>query len=262
MAQVEVISDAQLINTYAQKIMEEPAVEITTQAPPEPIVDLYVGFMRGDEAVKTAEIRELTGEDEELIAKSGSIGKALEVILKRGTVSLGDRVPNDSELNSLISGDRDHILLAIRRATFGNDVDVALTCASCGNRDMYKVDLRDDVPAVSEENPIMWDIKTRHGVITVTMPTGNTQKKVIENNDKTSAELSTIFLGGCIVQVDKEPVVGTRAALQLGIADREVLLKEILEKTPGPRLMEVTKTCKACEETILVPLSLADLFRL
>ena len=262
MAQVEVISDAQLINTYAQKIMEEPEVEITTQAPPEPVVDLYVGFMRGDDHVKTAEIRELTGEDEELISKSGSIGKALEVILKRGTVLLGDQPPSESELSSLISGDRDNILLSIRRATFGNDVDVALTCSACGNRDMYVIDLVNDVPVVNDGNPIMWDVKTRAGIITVAMPTGNTQKKVIENNDKTSAELSTIFLSGCIVQVDREPVVGSRVALSLGISDRELLLKEILTKTPGPRLMEVSKTCKACEDEIFVPLSLADLFRL
>lgn len=262
MAQVEIISDAQLINTYAQKIMEEPGVEITTQAPPEPVVELFMGLMRGEERVTTAEIRELTGEDEELIAKSGSIGKALEVILKRGVVSIGDRTPTDAELGSLVSGDRDSLLLAIRRITFGGDIDVALTCTACGHRDQYVIDLGSDVPVVDDKNPMTWDIPTKKGLVTVTMPTGTTQKKVIENNDKTAAELSTIFLGGCIIAVDREPVVGPRVALSLGIADREILLKEILNKTPGPRLMEVTKTCEACEDDISVPLSLADLFRL
>ena len=262
MTQVEVISDAQLINTYAQKMMEEPEAQITTQAPPEPLVDLHVGFTRGDSLIKTAEIRELTGEDEELISKSGSIAKALEVILKRGTILLGDQPPSDQELSSLVSGDRDSILLAIRRVTFGNDVDVALTCTSCGVRDGYVIDLKNDVPVVDGNNPTIWDIKTKNGVITVTMPTGTTQKRVIENNEKTAAELSTIFLSGCIIQVDREPVVGSRIALALGIADREMILREILQKTPGPRLMEVSKTCKACGDEIPVPLSLADLFRL
>lgn len=262
MSQYEIITDSQLINTYAQKMMEEPEVEITTQAPPEPVVKLHMGLVRDGAQIKTAEIRELNGEDEELIAKSGSVAKALETILKRGTVFLGDRAPTDAELGNLVSGDRDSILLAIRRVTFGNNIDITLTCTSCGVRDNYTIDLKNDVPVVADENPLTWDIKTKAGVVTVTMPTGNTQKKVIENNDKTSAELSTLFLGGCILAVDREPVVGPRVALTLGISDRETVLREILSKTPGPRLMEVTQTCKACEDKIFIPLSLADLFRI
>lgn len=262
MTKAEVISDAQLINTYAQKMMEEPEVQITTQAPPEPIVDLHVGIMRGNELVKTAEIRELNGEDEELISKSGSVGKALEVILARGTILIGNQRPTDAELGGLISGDRDALLLAIRRVTFGSEVDVTLFCSSCSHKDEYVIDLKNDVPVVDGNTPTTWDIPVKSGVITVTMPTGVTQKKVIENNDKTSAELSTIFLGGCIVAVDREPVVGPRIALSLGISERETILREIFSKTPGPRLMEVTKTCKACDADIPAPLSLADLFRL
>ena len=90
---------------------------------------------------------------------------------------------------------------------------------------------------------------------------GLTQRKVMENANKTVAELNTIILNGCVVNVNDSPITPS-TVLELGIADRETLIAEIIEKNPGPRLGEVSKACKACGNEVDLPLSLAALFRL
>ena len=94
------------------------------------------------------------------------------------------------------------------------------------------------------------------------LPNGIVQKKLMENMDKTSAEINTLLLSGCIVTINGSPSVGASTALSLSMADRAKIIDQILEKNPGPRLGEVKKACKACGEDMDLPLSLVDLFRL
>ena len=80
----EVITDAQLINNFASKIMEEPEQKVVTRAPSDSSVKLPGGFIKGTDLVTTAEVKELNGADEEAIARAGSTGKALQVLLQKG----------------------------------------------------------------------------------------------------------------------------------------------------------------------------------
>jgi hypothetical protein len=105
-------------------------------------------------------------------------------------------------------------------------------------------------------------VLTKRGAVTVALPTGVVQKKLVDNTDKTVAEINTILLAGCIMSIDDTPSAGASTALSLGMADRTKILDEIVKRNPGPRLGEVTKTCQACGETMDLPLSLTDLFRL
>ena len=107
-----------------------------------------------------------------------------------------------------------------------------------------------------------WRVSTKKGYVTVSLPTGITQKKLLENADKSSAEINTILLSGCVMDVNGEPSMGASTVLNLGMQDRSKIVEEIINRNPGPRLGEVKKTCKACGEDIALPLSLVDLFRL
>jgi len=69
-------------------------------------------------------------------------------------------------------------------------------------------------------------------------------------------------LSGCLVSINGTPSLGVQTALNLGILDRETIISEIYKRTPGPRLGEVTKACKACGNETPLPLSLASLFRI
>lgn len=260
-------SDPTVINQLAEKLLEEPAVEVKTVAPSSSDVTLPGGFVAGDGSViKYAEVRELNGMDEEAISKAGSTGRALVVMLQRGLVSLGMEKPDKDSLDSLLSGDRDSILIGIRRVTFGNEIGFEFPCPHCKTDLSVQVDLSTDIPYKTLDNPLE-DRKfiyesAKHGTIVVGLPTGLTQKKLLENSDKTAAEINTILLAGCVVSVNGIASMGASTVLKLGMNDREKIISEILTRNPGPRLGEVKTTCEACGEEIPMPLSLADLFRL
>lgn len=258
------ITDAELIEQFAKKAMEEPAAVIETQAPSESEVTLPGGFIEPNgELVTVAEVQELTGADEELISKAGSSGKALNILLQRGLIKIGSREATREDLDNLLSGDRDAILIGIRRVTFGPTLDFNIQCNSCSAEQEVSVDLVDDVPVKKLDDAIYdrtWEIKTKKGVVKVTLPTGSTHKKLMENTDKTAAELNTMLLAGCVLSVDGRPSIGAHTVLSLGMGDRNKIIREIIKRNPGPRLEEVTKVCKACGDKIQLPLGLTDLF--
>ena len=259
-----VVTDADLINKYAAMATEEPEQVVETQAPLGPEVNLPGGFILEGAVVNTAEVRELNGVDEEAIANAPTTGKALNILLQRGLVKIGGKDVTRDDLDALLAGDRDAILIAIRRVTFGGTAEYRVTCAACDTDQNTVVDLDKDVPVKKLENSEerTWNVETKKGFVTVGLPTGITQKKLLENSEKTSAELNTILLSGCVLSVNGIPSMGASTVLKLGMADRANLVKEIIERNPGPRLGEVKKACEACGEEMNLPISLVDLFRI
>lgn len=265
MTQPQIITDAELISQFASKAMEEPASVINTRAPAKNEVNLVTGFInKAGETVKVAEVRELNGADEEAIAKAGSSGKALNAILQRGLVSLGDAPATKEDLDSLVAGDRDAILLGIRRVTFGEEIKLNVTCGACSDTKDITVHLINDVPIkeFDEETGRTWNVELKDGEFaTLTLPNGALQRKIMENLDKTGPELNTIIISGCLLSINDRPSAGASTVLKLGVLDRETLLTSIMNNLPGPRLGEVKKVCEACGEKMNIPLNLADLFR-
>jgi hypothetical protein len=262
----EIITDAQLVSQFAAKAMEEPEAIIKTQAPSDSEVQLPGGFIsKTGEVIRTAEVKELNGLDEEAIAKAGSAAKAFNVLLQRGLVKLGSEEVTKDHLDNLLSGDRDAILIGIRRVTFGEDITLNVQCANCSSPQSLEVNLYNDIPSKTLDDPIAertFKVITKQGVVSVALPTGVVQKKLVDNTDKTVAEINTILLSGCILSINDSPSSGASTALLLGMADRTKVLEEIIKRNPGPRLGEVKKTCQACGEDMDLPLSLTDLFRL
>jgi hypothetical protein len=260
-----IITDAELVQKYANKVMEEPEQAITTRAPSDSEVILPGGYiLPNGELVTKAEVKELTGADEEAISKAGSTAKSLNVLLQRGLVKLGDSDVSKEDLDALLSGDRDAILLGIRKATFGKKLTVNIRCTSCSQDQSSDIDLDEDVPVKRLADPVsdrVWEVETKQGAVRLALPNGITQKKLMDNADKTAAEINTLLLSGCVMSVNGSPSMGAHTVLSLGMTDRANIVDEIIENNPGPRLGEVKKACEACGEDILMPLTLAALFR-
>jgi hypothetical protein len=263
----DIINDPNLISQYTAEVEKGPEVTVKTVAPSNSNVILPGGLLAKDGSlIKYGEVRELNGMDEEAISKAGSAGKALAAMLQRGVISLGTNPIDKADLDQLLSGDRDALLIGIRRVTFGDTVDYEFPCPHCNTDLEVAVDLVKDVPVKELDDPIndrtFTYMSKKHGAIVVGLPTGAVQKKLVENSDKTNSELNTILLAGCLKSINGEPSLGASTALTLGMADRDEVINEIIKRNPGPRLGEVKTTCEACGEDIPMPLSLADLFRL
>jgi len=262
----ELTKDPQALNAAISELEKEAPVEIKTVAPSKNEVTLPGGYITQEGVlVKYAEVRELNGADEEAIAKSGSLVRTLNTILQRGLVSIGGVEPTKAVYDELLSGDRDAILLGIRKVTFGSVADYNLMCSTCGETSVVGIDLDKDVPIVELTNPITDREKTvelRNGNAVVVIPNGRTQNALLENATNTAAALTTVLLENCLLGVNGKGSLGNSTVLKLGIADRDTLVEAILENNPGPQLGAVKKTCEACGESNDTPISILALFRL
>lgn len=255
---------AQKVVDQMNKVMEEQP-QVHEAAPlPNTHVTLPGGFQTLKGVILDAEVKELNGEDEEFISKSaGSPGKMLSAILQRGVVSVGDQPVSKDLLDALLSGDRDALLLGIRRVTFGDALTLDARCPACGEELEVILSLAADVPVKHlDDGPrsiIMDDLKV--GTVVVNLPTGLVQRQIQENPDKTAAEMKTIMLFGCVNSINGQPVITEAQIRRLGMQDRQKIVDAIGEANPGPRLQDVTAACSFCDKEMALPLSLVDMFR-
>lgn len=263
----ELINDPQEISKLSeafQKVSED--TNITTEAPVSTVVELPGGYVFSNGVVETtAEVRELNGFDEEAIAKAGSPANALNVVLERGLVSIGGKALSKTDLDSLLIGDRDAILLAIRKVTFGKTVEFDTVCNHCIRTQIATLDLDIDVKTKVLDDRIkdrVLIVHTKAGEVKVALPNLLTNKRISDDPNATYSEVLTELLSGCIVSVNGAPSLGKSTALNLVLLDREALADALYENASGPRLAEVSKACEACGKDISLPLSLASLFRL
>lgn len=248
-----------------KRITEQPEV-ITTTPPPDTSVKLPGGFRPIGESrtIREAEVRELTGADEEAISRTKSFSKMINTILLRGVESVGKAPVDNALFEDMLAGDRDALLIAIRSVTFGQYVVTTRVCPHCGKTEEFEIDLKSAPTTVLDDDiPQSWTIKCKVGDVKVSFPTGTSYTKIMDASDdgKTQSELNTILLAECLLSVDGNPSTGLETARSLSVSDRTKILGEIMDKNPGPKLGEVTSNCPSCGEQSFTPLSIADLFR-
>lgn len=241
------------------------------EAPSDNIVELPGGLLDLDGSMfeqtflTTAEVRELNGYDEEKLGRipRTAPGRLLSAILEQGTVMIGHRKATSQLMDGLLVGDREALLLAIRIATYGKDLEFTLECPFCAREQDVSLDLKEAVPVVKLENQSdrNFEVELKVGTATCGMPTGKDQKVIANSENKSVAELNTLLLAGCVQSVDGMPV-GIEGIRRMGLQDRSKLIAELGKRKVGPQFSDVSLPCQHCEETIALPLTLADLFQL
>lgn len=216
------------------------------------------------EVTDSAEVRELDGADEEALSKIKDYGKGLLAILKRGTASIGGQPATQELLDRLLAGDREYLILKIRQVTLGNVVSIPGECVFCSEEQTFEVDLEKDVKInkLEDKSERLFTVQTSKGTVEFELPTGFVQKKLVDSNNKTAAELDSILLAECITAINGMPIMDKSVVQRLSMKDRREILKKLGDVNPGPELSSTTKGCSACGQEVPIPLALADLFRL
>ena len=258
-----------LANNLLNKMNEEeslPMIEPEIMPPLDTAVELPGGYITDTgEVIRIAEVRELNGKDEEAISRSTNLGKALITILNRCVVKIGDQKADEQMLDSLLTGDRDALLLGILKVTFGSTPKVAAFCAGCNEVKEVLVDVNTDIKTKVLTNPAeerYFVVETKAGDATVKLPDGLTQKELINNADKTSAELTTVLLKSTVLKLGSMPVVSDQQVQNLSLNDRRKIVNEINKRIPGPQFETLTTVCPDCEGEVSVPVTLDSLFRI
>ncbi len=261
-----------------QEVLDEPPPQFTV-APT--FVTLPGGWApRAGELCRDAEVRELTGIDEEAldsVMASSTVGldaptwiRYRRTLVERGLVAIGEYKAARSEqmTRQLFLGDRDAILLGIRIATYGPDYEATINCTGCNDQKSIIFELDKDIEYKTCADP--------YGYVSVSLRGGSTvvlRRPVVEDQDyafgepkATMAEVNSKLLSRVLISVDDINLIvypgGALAYVrQLGIQDREMLSKAVIDREYGPKLGEVRVDCPDCGTKWTGALSLPSLFR-
>lgn len=249
---------------------EAPSESPSIPTIPNGLFTLPVGIVVEDKVYRDIEVRELTGEHEERLSKyrrSNDPAKWYSALLSCGLVKVG---PHDAEqlLDQMIVGDRDFALLAIREATYGDEVEITdAFCPACGETFETTVTVS-SIPITRLSSPAdaQFSVPLRKGgKATVRLPNGADQMAYLEDPDLTDAERNSILLSRVVLSMtvdgNEMSLAGFPSLVRsLGVADRKAILAAIDERMPGPRYDEVTAEHEDCGNSVPVPLGLVSMF--
>ncbi|WP_159073500.1 hypothetical protein [Streptomyces sp. RTd22] len=265
--QVDVLGDTQGATAAIQSLISDSVGEPPViPVPADCLITLPAGLVREDHVITEAEVRELTGADEEALARVRSNPlRLLETLLELGTVRIGDVPATSDVLPQLLLGDRDALVIAIRRVTFGDEMEFSeIRCPNCGEDFAATISLADIQPQTATSTKLTVPMR-KGGCAIVRYPTGADQAAMLALPKATDAERNTYMLGCCLVEVrDAQGKVtpgSADLAKSLGMGDIRNILSQLAATQPGPRLLEVSIEHEACGGEVPLPLSVADIFR-
>lgn len=258
--------DANLINEAIADPV--PAMEGVPQVTAELIQGIY--DPKKEVWHTDAEVRELTGEDEEYLAalenKKGLLySEYMNALLSRAVTRIGTinvNAMNGKQLvNQLMLGDRDLLYMAVVKATYGETRLINIVCSKCEVKNDVEIMLDEDFPVTYPDFDVREGLKveTSKGVVTLRLPTGE-DTVIAQKEADNDAALNTVMLSRCAMWPEGEaPESPMKWARSLNIGDRKKLINTLLEVEVGPKMGEVDTQCASCGEDMPILLDWVSL---
>lgn len=225
-------------------------------APAPDRITLPIGMVEPNEVIRDAQVRELNGYDEEALVRTKTIGAAMVVALERATVSIGKEKATPAMLKDLFMADRQALLVAISRCTWGDKINVQHLVEGellDGVYDLNDLPIREGDPADS-----WFDLQLPSGkVARAHWALGDVHEAILTSKGENSATFATFMINKCVEEIDGEMFLG--GALKLSVLDRKFLVDQILERgNYGPQFDKTTISLGG--EEITPAIQLGDLF--
>lgn len=212
-------------------------------------VSLPGGIVAPDGVVlRDLELRPLTGADEEWLA--GSIGVpaayAVSGLLASCIVSADGRAAGEVA-GALLVGDRDYLMLELRRMTLGERLQAVVTCPACAK----PMDIELGAAEVPVERPVAvaaeYEVECGGRAVRFRLPTGSDQEAVAAMPLEAAVDA---LLARCMVSD------GGRA---LSAEEREAVIAAM--ETAAPRVeVDLDLTCPECSESFVMPFDTSAFF--
>ena len=198
-------------------------------------------------------LRPPEGRDEQwLLGLPASARQARVVteLLRRCVRAIGPYRATRDMMLDLGVGDREYLLLALRRAAFGDHLALVLTCPrqGCGKPMDAGLDL-DVIPVA--ERPVGRPLRLGLPVAEVEarLPSGRDQEAIADLADHRegggATDRAALLLDRCILGVNPTRDGGPRAASGLGPAERAAVAEAIEQAAPGPAI-DMEARCPEC----------------
>lgn len=216
-------------------------------------------------------VRELTGADEEQLAKAKDVLGYFNAVLASGVASIGtidlqshtflERV---GLLNELLIGEREILFLKVVHASFGDTKMLPITCTSCETKQEIELHLSEDFKPTEVTNieQAVFEFVTSKGDRLEFRPAvGADQEEVIGKKGASPAEQNTLMLSRCLVKRNGEMILDPQGyARGMSIKDRQALLQALVDRQPMIDL-NVEIKCSVCGGDLSFALGWGDFFR-
>lgn len=250
--------DASAVN----EAIREPAPELRQSE--SLVIDLQRGLIDPVSGIwqLEAEVREMTGSDEEYLAsidskKDITYSEYMAALLKRAVLKIGSLNIQDNQylIDNLSIGDRDVLFLGVIKATYGRTKDFQVGCPHCAKSNDIVMDLEEDFkvnkPSINLHDPIV--VKLRNGKnVKMRVPTIGDTSYVSKKAENVSVQ-NTLMISRCTVWPDgDQPEDVEEWAKSLNVADRNKMVKALLNIKAGPNLEAVNVPCAHCGENMSI----------
>lgn len=262
---VEMTKDAEL--ALAKEAIAGP-VPLIPDAP-DTTVELPQGFRFQGVYQTEAQVRELTGADEEILARTRGFVDFFDAMVGCGTIRIGEFDMEDmpvserrNALQSLLIGERERLFLRIIQATYGDTKTINFTCGQCQAEQEVDLILSEDLkPKEVDDLRLNYTYTTSKGdLVEFRLVNGSDHLEALKDDTTNTAEQNSIFLSRVITKVNAGLVPDPLAyARRLTMKDRKAILDELVKHQPGVD-MEVMTRCVRCQNDQRLPLGWGDLF--
>lgn len=260
----------------AAALGQDDEEDFAIQGPPDGTAKLIAGYVNAEGyRFTTGEVRELRGRDEEAMERAfatGDLVRYMDTILRAAVVRVGDvqdRAELAKILDTLLIGDRDILLMQIRRSTYGDVMRLNLKCPHCDEEFQVDFSFADDVPikgftASNDLSQRLFDVQLPSGAdAEIRLTDGRAQKLVYsaENLKKNDAEFNTLMLREVLSRYDGKEVKGVGPVQDMPSKDRRFLLEWLMEEQPGPQYGDVKQECPECTREFPLVVTPRTMFR-
>jgi hypothetical protein len=247
--------------------VEPPAPTVGTAGRREIEVTLPIGVADGQGAVqRTVALRKMTGREEALLADPANQrngGRLVTGLLVSCITRLdGQDGVERSTVEHMYSADRNFLLLRLRSFTFGNELQAAYGCPSCGHRfetveDLDELPLRmlpdgelpEDVVVELEDGYVDRD-GTVHTAMTLRLARGDDETAVAPQMRKNASLGKNALLARCLRSLGDLPAhrleaLGPKILADLTLTDRRLIDRAFNDAAPGVDLIREID-CPSC----------------
>jgi hypothetical protein len=227
---------------------------MTTSAWLESSVALPGGILSGDDGssyrrCRSAVIRPLSGHEEAWLAGNRQLPNAMIVtrLLNSCVLAIDGEPAPSSVAQRMLVGDRDYLLLQLRRVTLGDRLLAVINCPACES----KMDIDLDTASV----PVEWrpQLELRHSVdvadriVSFRLPTGSDQEAVVGLD---SEEAVTELFRRSIIDDGGSPLT----------TEEQLVVIAAMEKVAPEVFVELELTCPECAHEFVRPFDIASFF--
>jgi len=140
---------------------------------------------------ETIEIKHMTAKEEDILTSRSLLKKGIAIDRVLKNIILDTNI----DANTLLTGDRNAIIMATRVAAYGADYKTSVTCPSCGETSKFNFTLDLDNVYYGEDASSLSLQKTDRGTFMVTLPVleidvefklmnGHDEKKIVKGMEK------------------------------------------------------------------------------